>query len=384
MINPIIFLDYNSTTPCHPEVVEAMLPYFTGYFGNASSSNHSYGWQAAAAIEIAGEQVAELIGVNPEEILFTSGATESVNLAIKGVYEAYASRGRHIISFSTEHSAVLDTLRALEKLGAEITLLGVDERGQPNLEALDAACRKDTILIAAMYANNETGTIFPVQEISRLARKKNIIFFSDATQAVAKIPVDCARDGIDLVAFSAHKFYGPKGVGALFIRSRAPRVRVAAQIHGGGQQKNIRSGTLNVPGIVGMGKAAEMAAGRLNQAPGIASLRNRLETAILSLNNTFINGDIRSRLPNTCNMQFGDLDGKALLRELSKMMAIASGSACTSANPRPSHVLKAMGCSDEAAMASVRFSLGAQTTEAEVDSATEKISALVKVLREAS
>lgn len=383
MLKYPIYLDYNATTPCDPAVVEAMLPYFNTAFGNAASRSHSFGWVAEEAVTNAREQVAELIGAEPNEIVFTSGATEAVNLALKGAFEMYAGKGRHIITTCIEHKAVLDTCKHLEKKGAEITYLKVNELGQPDLVALESAIRPDTILIAIMYANNEIGTIMPMEKISAIARKKNVILFSDATQAVGKIPVDVNKDGIDIMAFSAHKMYGPKGIGALYVRRKNPRVKLTAQIDGGGHEKGMRSGTLNVPGIVGFGKASELAKQNMKaDSERLRELRDKLQDAVLRLEATTVNGDQDNRLPHVTNISFGFTEGDGLLTSITKKIAVSSGSACTSASMEPSYVLKALGLADELAHSSIRFSLGRFTTAEEVDFAIEEIGKAVTKLRE--
>src|SRR5258706_674920 len=363
-----IYMDYNATTPCDPRVGNEMTPYFTDNFGNAASHNHSFGWQAAEAVEYAREQVARLVGAEPKEIIFTSGATEADNLAIKGVFETYGGKGHHIITCNIEHKAVLDTCRHLEKAGADISCLPVNENGLPDLSELEAAIKPTTILIAIMYGNNEVGTVMPVKEISAIAKKHGIIFFSDATQAVGKMQVDVNRDGIDLMAFSGHKLYGPKGVGALYVRRRNPRVKITAQIDGGGHEKGIRSGTLNVPGIVGFGKACEICINEMdNESARINRLRNNLETSFIQAGEGFVNGDKDHRLPNVTNISFKYAAGDALIRSIAKNIAVSSGAACASATPEPSYVLKALGLDDEQAHNSIRFSLGRFTTEDEIN-----------------
>ena len=378
-----VYLDYNATTPCDERVVEAMLPFFTRHFGNAASRSHPFGWEADEGVEFAREQVAKLVGAEPKEIVFTSGATESDNLALKGVYQAYSGKGNHIITVNTEHKAVLDTCRHLEKEGADVTYLKVKPDGFVDIGELEAAIKPETVLIAVMYANNETGVIQPVKQIGTIAKKHGVLFFSDATQAVGKIAVNVMEDEIDIMAFSAHKMYGPKGVGALYIRRKNPRVRIAAQMDGGGHEKGVRSGTLNVTGIVGFGKACELAAAEM-QAEGqrLASLRNKFEKSILAVEGTAVNGNISSRLPHVSNISFGFVDGNALMIGLNKTIAVSSGSACTSASPEPSHVLKALGLDDELAHSSLRFSLGRNTTETEIDYAIELVTKTVKNLRE--
>ncbi len=382
MLRLPVYLDYNSTTPCDPRVVEAMLPWFTERFGNAASRSHARGWEAEEAVEQAREQVAALIGAEPKEIVFTSGATEADNLAIKGVFEAYASKGNHIITVVTEHKAVLDTCHHLEREGAEVTWLGVSGEGLIDLRDLEAAIRPTTILIAVMYANNEIGVIQPIREISALARSHGILFFTDATQAVGKVPVDVNADGIDLLALSAHKLYGPKGVGALYVRRRGPRVRLIAQMDGGGHERGMRSGTLNVPGIVGFGKACALCGQDLKEdRQRIVPLRDRLEAALLALGGARVNGSGGKRLPQVTNISFDGVDGDALLAGLGKNVALSSGSACTSASMEPSYVLKALGLEDKLAHASLRLGLGRFTTEEEVEYAIAEIGKTVKRLR---
>jgi cysteine desulfurase len=385
MLQLPIYLDHNATTPCDPRVVEAMLPYFSEHFGNAASRHHSFGWRAEEAVEYAREQVAKLIGAEPKEIVFTSGATEADNLAIKGVYEMYASKGNHIITCSIEHKAVLDSCKHLEKQGAEITYLPVQPNGSIDVEELEAAIRPGTILISIMYANNEIGTIMPVKAISEVARKHGVLFFTDATQAVGKIPVDVNKDGIDLLALTAHKMYGPKGVGALYVRRRDPRVRLTAQMDGGGHERGMRSGTLNVPGIVGLGKAAELAmAGMQEEDARLRQLRDQLENGLLQQDQSFLNGDRENRLPQMTNISFQYVDGEALLMGINKEIAVSSGSACTSASIEPSYVLKALGLSDELAHSSLRFGLGRYTTEEEIKYTIDKVSRTVNSLRQMS
>ncbi|MFM8710683.1 MAG: cysteine desulfurase family protein, partial [Sphingomonadales bacterium] len=306
-----IYLDHNATTPCDPRVVEAMIPYFTNNFGNAASRNHSFGWQAEEAVDYAREQVAKLIGADPKEIIFTSGATEGDNLGIKGVFEMYASKGNHIITCNIEHKAVLDTCRHLEKEGAEITYLDVKPNGLIDLSELEAAIKPTTILIAIMYANNEIGTVMPMREISAIARKHGVLVFSDGVQAVGKIPVDVNKDGIDLMAFTAHKMYGPKGVGALYVRRKNPRVKVTAQIDGGGHERGMRSGTLNVPGIVGFGKACEICMNEMeSDTARIVKLRDKLEQSLLKVEESYLNGDKEHRLPHVSNISFKYVEGE--------------------------------------------------------------------------
>jgi cysteine desulfurase len=382
MLDLPIYLDYNSTTPCDPRVVEAMLPYFTGKFGNAASRSHAFGWEAEAAVELAREQVAGLIGAEPGELVFTSGATEGDNLALKGVFERYGSKGNHIITVATEHKAVLDSCHHIEKLGGDITWLPVDRDGLIDLRQLEAAIRPTTVLIAVMYANNEIGVLQAIKAISEIARRHGVLFFSDASQAAGKIPVDVNRDGIDLLTLSAHKLYGPKGIGALYVRRRDPRARLAAQMDGGGHERGMRSGTLNVPAIVGFGKACELCGAEMEQeAKRLAALRDRLETGLLRIEGSVVNGSRTHRLPHTTNVSFHDTDGQALLAGLGKDIALSSGSACTSASMEPSYVLKALGLDDSLAHSSLRLGLGRWTTSEEVDYAIARIGETVATLR---
>jgi len=385
MLKLPIYLDHNATTPCDPRVVEAMVPYFKNAFGNAASRNHPFGWQAEEAVDYAREQVAKLIGADPKEIIFTSGATEGDNLAIKGVYEMYASKGNHIITCNIEHKAVLDTCRNLEKEGAEITYLDVKPNGLIDLAALEAAIKPTTILIAIMYANNEIGTVMPMREISAIARKHGVLVFTDGVQAVGKIPVDVNKDGIDLMAFTAHKMYGPKGVGALYVRRKNPRVKVTAQIDGGGHERGMRSGTLNVPGIVGFGKACEICLQEMeSDAKRISQLRDKLENALLKVEESYLNGDKESRLPHVTNISFKYVEGEGLMMGFNKNIALSSGSACTSASLEPSYVLKALGLGDDLAHSSLRFGLGRFTTEEQIDYTIEHVTNTVNKLREMS
>lgn len=377
-----IYLDYNATTPCDLLVVEAMLPYFTNQFGNAASRQHAFGWQAEEAVDHARHQLASLVGAETTEIIITSGATESNNLALKGVVEMYAGRGNHIITCVTEHKAVLDACKHLEKQGVQVTYLPVNTQGLIDLQQLEAAITPATILIAIMYANNETGVLQPIQSISQIAKKHGILFFSDATQAVGKIPVNVLADGIDLMSFSAHKIYGPKGVGALYVRRKNPRVRLTAQIDGGGHERGLRSGTLNVPGIVGFGKAAELCQQEMAmEVARIGRLRDKLENGLLQLEGVSVNGDKEQRLPNVTNLAFKYIDGNALMLGFNKNIAVATGSACTSASMEPSFVLKALGLDDELARSSLRFSLGRFTTEEDIDYTIEQVTATVNHLR---
>lgn len=380
-----IYLDHNATTPCDPRVVEAMIPYFTNSFGNAASRNHPFGWQAEEAVDYAREQVAKLIGADPKEIIFTSGATEGDNLAIKGVYEMYASKGNHIITCNIEHKAVLDTCKHIEKEGGEVTYLKVDADGLIDLAELEAAIRPTTILIAIMYANNEIGTVMPMKEISAIARKHNVLVFSDATQAVGKIPVDVNKDGIDLLAFTAHKMYGPKGVGALYVRRKNPRVKVTAQMDGGGHERGMRSGTLNVPGIVGLGKACEICMNEMEtEGKRLSALRDKLENALLKIEEAYVNGHKQHRLPHVTNISFKYVEGEGMLMGFNKDIAVSSGSACTSASLEPSYVLKALGLGDDLAHSSIRFGLGRFTEEDQIDYTIEAVTKTVNKLREMS
>lgn len=377
-----IYLDYNATTPCDPRVMDEMLPYFTSHFGNAASKTHAYGWEAEEAVTIARERVARLISADASELIFTSGATESVNLAMRGVYETYQSKGKHIITYQTEHKAVLDTCAYLEKQGAMVTYLPVDENGLPDLLLLEKSIQPDTILIAAMYANNETGVLFPIREMTAIAKEKGVLFFSDATQAVGKIPVDVLKDEIDLLALSAHKIYGPKGVGALYVRRKNPRVKLSPLLYGGGHEKGLRSGTLNVPGIAGLGKACDIASTDMHtDRLRIEQLRDQLLNGLLAFGCTTLNGDKDFLLPHVANIAFDFTGASQLIGQLSKHMAVSSGSACTSASTEPSHVLKAMGLRDELAAASIRFSLGRFTTENELSIALQKIEVIVKAMK---
>jgi cysteine desulfurase len=382
MLHLPVYLDHNATTPCDPAVVDAMLPYFTKSFGNAASRTHALGWAAEEAVQLAREQVARLINADPTEIVFTSGATESDNLALKGIFEKYHTKGRHLITCATEHKAVLDTCKHIEKMGGSVTYLPVDPQGRVDPLLVSDAIRPDTILIAIMYANNETGVCQPIRDISDIARAHHIPFFTDATQAAGKIPIDVQDDGIDLLALSAHKFYGPKGAGALYVRRRDPRITLTPQLDGGGHERNFRSGTLNVPGIVGLGKAADLCLDLMHtEAHRLSSLRDRLETTLLALGDVFVNGDPTHRLPHVTNMSFRYIDSQPLLLSVAKELALSSGSACTSANPEPSYVLKAMGLPDTDARASLRFSLGRFTTPGEIDYATTHLATAIRHLR---
>lgn len=384
MSNPI-YLDYSATTPMDKRVLEAMLPYFNEAFGNAASRNHAFGWKAEEGVDYAREQVANLIGASPKEIIFTSGATEADNLGIKGVADMYGRKGDHIITVATEHKAVLDTCRKLEKQGKKVTYLTVDNQGMIDLDELKDAIRPETILVSVMFANNEVGVIQPIKEISQIAHDNGALFMTDGTQAVGKIPVDVNEYGIDLMAFTAHKMYGPKGVGALYVRRRSPRVKVTSQVDGGGHERGMRSGTLNVPGIVGFGKACEIASKEMIEEAGrIAKLRDKLENTILErLDESYLNGNAQHRMPNISNISFKYVEGEGLMMSM-KDLAVSSGSACTSASLEPSYVLKAMSLDDELAHSSIRFSIGRFTTEAEIDTAIEKVVKAVNHMRDLS
>lgn len=383
-MNIPIYLDNNATTPMDPRVLEAMLPYFVDKFGNAASRNHPFGWVAEEAVDYAREQIAQLIGCNEKEIIFTSGATESNNLAIKGVFEMYHSKGNHVITLTTEHKAVLDTCHHIEKMGAEVTYLEVEKDGLVDLAKLEAAIKPNTILISIMYGNNEIGVIQPMKKISEIARKHGVLLHTDGTQAVGKVPVNVEADGIDLMSFSGHKMYGPKGVGALYVRRKNPRVKVTAQMDGGGHERGMRSGTLNVPGIVGLGKACELARLEMDQdAKRLSALRDKLENALSQLEESYVNGNKESRLPHTTNISFKYVEGEGLMMAM-KDLAVSSGSACTSASLEPSYVLKSLGLNDDLAHSSIRFGLGRFTTEEEVDYAIEVTRTAVNKLREMS
>ena len=383
-MNLPIYLDNNSTTPMDPRVLESMLPFFNEQFGNAASRNHSFGWNAEKAVDDARDQVAHLIGSTSKEIIFTSGATEANNLAIKGVYEMYGSQGNHMITVTTEHKAVLDACKKVEKMGAEVTYLSPNEDGLINLDELEAAITDKTILITIMYGNNEIGVIQDIKAISAIAKKNNILFHTDATQAVGKIPVDVIADGIDLLSFTAHKMYGPKGVGALYVRRKNPRVKVTSQMDGGGHERGMRSGTLNVPGIVGFGKACELCEQEMEQeAVRLSALRDKLEKELLTIEEAYVNGNPAHRLPHVANISFKFVEGEGLMMG-TKDIAVSSGSACTSASLEPSYVLKSLGLDDELAHSSLRFGLGRFTTEEEVNFAINHVKTAVNKLREMS
>jgi len=383
-MNLPVYLDNNATTPMDPRVLEAMLPFFNEKFGNAASRNHSFGWSAEEAVDYAREQVANLIGSTSKEIIFTSGATEANNLAIKGVYEMYGSQGNHIITVTTEHKAVLDACKKVEKMGGEVTYLSPNEDGLINLQELEAAITDKTILITIMYGNNEIGVVQDIPAISAIAKKNGILFHTDATQAVGKIPVDVQVDGIDLMSFTAHKMYGPKGVGALYVRRKNPRVKVTSQMDGGGHERGMRSGTLNVPGIVGLGKACELCQHEMaDEAVRLSAMRDRLEKELLTIEEAYVNGNIVHRLPHVANISFKFVEGEGLMMG-TKDIAVSSGSACTSASLEPSYVLKSLGLDDELAHSSLRFGLGRFTTDEEIDFAIEHVKTAVNKLREMS
>jgi cysteine desulfurase len=378
-------MDSHATTPVDPRVLDAMLPYFTEKFGNAASRNHAFGWAAEEAVENARAQIARLVNATPKEIIFTSGATESDNLAIKGVAEMYREKGNHIITQVTEHKAILDTCKRLEKYGYEVTYLPVEKDGRINLDDLRRAITPKTILISIMYANNEIGVIQPIAEIGKIAKEKGILFHSDGVQAAGKIPVDVQADNLDMLSISAHKFYGPKGVGALYVRRRNPRVQLAAMIDGGGHERGMRSGTLNVTGIVGMGKAAEICQqGMVEETKRLRGLRDRLRAGLeAKLDEVYINGSMEHRLPHNLNMSFAFVEGESLLMGINDI-AVSSGSACTSATLEPSYVLKALGVGEDLAHTSIRFGIGRFNTEEEVDYVTNRMVEVVSRLRELS
>lgn len=380
-----IYLDNSATTPTDPRVIDAMLPYFFEKHGNAASRNHPFGWEAEDAVDEAREQIAQLINVEAKEIIFTSGATEADNLAIKGVYEMYARKGNHIITLETEHKAVLDACKKVEKMGGEVTYLKVKRDGIVDLAELEAAIKPSTILISIMFANNEIGVIQPMKEIGQLCEKHGVLFMSDATQAVGKIPVDPKALGIHLLAFTGHKMYGPKGVGALFVNRKKPRVKVTAQMDGGGHERGMRSGTLNVPAIVGFGKAAEIARLEMDEeSKRLSALRDRLQEGLMQLEETYLNGNEEHRLPQITNISFKHVEGEGLMMTFNQEIALSSGSACTSASLEPSYVLKALGLGDDLAHSSLRLSLGRFTTQDDVDYAIEAISKGVEHMRELS
>ncbi len=380
-----IYMDNHATTPVDPRVFDAMKPYFTEIFGNAASRNHSFGWQAEEAVEKSRKQIADLIGANAKEIVFTSGATESNNLAIKGVAEMYAEKGNHIITAATEHKAVLDTCKRLEKHGIRVTYLPVQQNGLVDLNMLADAITDKTILISLMYANNEIGVLQPIAEIGKLAKSRGVLLHTDATQAVGKVPVNVIKDNIDLASLSGHKMYGPKGVGALYVRRKSPRVQITAQMDGGGHERGMRSGTLNVPGIVGLGEACALCQAEMaEESKRLRYLRDKLRGKLeKELDEVYINGTMEHRLPNNLNISFAYVEGESLLMGINDI-AVSSGSACTSATLEPSYVLKALGAGDDLAHSSIRFGLGRFNTEEEVDYVADKVIDVVKKLRELS
>jgi len=380
-----IYLDYQATTPVDPRVLDAMLPYFQSAYGNAASRSHAFGWDAEKAVDTARGQIAELIGASPKEIVFTSGSTEAINLALKGAAEMYPSKGKHVVTSQAEHKAVLDTCKHLEKMGYEVTYLAPDDKGRHSVEQVAEALRDDTILVAIMWANNEIGTLNPVREIGALCHERGVLYFCDATQAVGKVPVDVQADGIDMLCLSAHKIYGPKGVGCLYVRRRNPRVRLVSQMDGGGHERGMRSGTLNVPGIVGLGKACELCREDLEKDTAHATaLRDRFEAKVMeALDHVYVNGDPEHRLSGCSNLSFAYVEGESMIMGIPDL-AVSSGSACTSASLEPSHVLQSMGVGDELAHSSIRFGFGRFTTEDEVDRAAAQVISAVSKLRELS
>ena len=380
-----IYMDYHATTPVDPRVVQTMLPYFTEDFGNAASRNHPFGWKAEKAVDRARKQVADLVSAKPREIIFTSGATESNNLAIKGVAEMYREKGNHIITCVTEHKAVIDTCKWLEKQGSRVTYLPVQKDGRISLDDLRAAITSDTILITIMAANNEIGVLQPIEEIGTIAKEHGIIFHTDAVQAVGKVPFNVNEMKVDLVSLSAHKMYGPKGIGALYVRRRNPRVLLSEQINGGGHERGMRSGTLNVPGIIGLGAAAELCQEEMDaDTVRLSGLRDRLSKSLhQKLDEIYVNGSMEHRLPHSLNISFAYVEGESLLMGINDV-AVSSGSACTSASLEPSYVLKALGAGDDLAHSSIRFGLGRWTTEEEVDYVVDKLTSVVRRLREMS
>jgi len=381
----LIYLDNNATTPTDPRVVEAMLPYFTQHFGNAASRNHPFGWQAEKGVDTARQHIADLIQVDSREVIFTSGATEADNLAIKGVFEMYAQKGNHIITLKTEHKAVLDACKKVEKLGGEVTYLDVDREGMVDLKALEAAITDKTILVSIMFANNETGLIQPIKEIGEICARKGVLFMSDATQAVGKIPVNPKELGIHLMAFTGHKMYGPKGVGCLYVSRKNPRVKVTAQMDGGGHERGMRSGTLNVPGIVGFGEAARLAKLEMaEEAARLSKMRDRLESELMKIEEVYLNGSQAHRMPHVTNLSFKHVEGEGLMMTFNQNIGVSSGSACTSASLEPSYVLIALGLGDDLAHSSLRLSLGRFNTEEDIDAAIQQIGQGVQHMRDLS
>lgn len=382
----LVYLDNNATTPTDPRAVEAMLPYFYEIPGNAASRNHPFGWKAEEAVDYAREQIADLLAVDSKEIIFTSGATESDNLAIKGIFEMYAGKGNHIITTKTEHKAVLDACKKVEKMGGQVTYLDVQHDGLIDLVELESAITDKTILISVMWANNETGVIQPMKEIGDICQKHGILFMSDATQAVGKITTHPKEVGVHLLAFTSHKMYGPKGVGALFVNRKNPRVKVTAQMDGGGHERGMRSGTLNVPGIVGFGKAAAIAKEEMHKdAARLSVLRDKLEKAYFdNLEEVYINGNVNHRMPHVTNISFKHVEGEGLMMTFNQNIAVSSGSACTSASLEPSYVLVALGLGDDLAHSSIRFSLGRFTTDEDIEYAIKAVTAGVNHMRDLS
>jgi cysteine desulfurase len=380
-----IYMDYHATTPVDPRVFETMKPYFMETFGNSASRNHSFGWQAEEAVEKARKQIADLIGATSKEIVFTSGATESNNLALKGVAEMYAEKGNHIITAATEHKAILDTCKRLEKHGIRVTYLPVQANGLVDLDMLKDAITDKTILVSIMYANNEIGVLQNMAEIGKIAKAKGVLVHSDATQAVGKVPVNVIKDNVDLMSMSGHKIYGPKGVGALYVRRKSPRVQITAQMDGGGHERGMRSGTLNVTGIVGLGEACAICHAEMpEESKRMAFLRDKLKNKLESqLDEVYVNGTMEHRVPNNLNISFAYVEGESLLMGINDI-AVSSGSACTSATLEPSYVLKALGAGDDLAHSSIRFGLGRFNTEEEVDYVADKVIDVVKKLRELS
>jgi len=379
-----IYLDCHSTTPMDQRVLDAMLPYFTDHFGNPSSTSHAYGWEAEAGVKQARETIAQAINASPEEIVFTSGATEANNLAIKGVAEAYFSHGQHIVTVATEHRAVIDPCQYLESLGFEITWLPVEQDGLIDLDRLANSIRSDTILVSVMAANNEIGVLQPLAEIGKICREKEVFFHTDAAQAIGKIPLDVAAMNIDLMSLTAHKLYGPKGIGALYIRRRHPRVRLASQLQGGGQERGLRAGTLYPPQIVGFGKAVELGLAEMEEeGDRLAKLRDRAWDAFSQLEGIYVNGHPRQRLPGNLNISVAGVDGTALILGLQPVIAVSSGSACSSQSTEPSHVITALGRGKSLAKASIRFGMGRFTTSEDIDQAIEHTITTIQSLRKA-
>jgi cysteine desulfurase len=379
-----VYLDFHATTPVDARVLEAMLPYFSERFGNPASRQHAYGWEAQKAVDTARSQVAALIGASPSEIVFTSGASESNNLAIKGAVHARRSRGDHIITVATEHKSVLDSCACLEREGCRVTRLGVDSQGFISLDELRAAITSRTILVSVMAANNEIGVLQPLAEIGAIAQQHGVLFHTDAAQASGKVPIDVARSGIDLLSLTAHKYYGPKGAGALYVRRTKPKIELTCQIDGGGHENGMRSGTLNVPGLVGLGRAAEICREEMpRESARLSALRDRLFVGLCELDGVRLNGPATDRrLPHNLHVSFDDIDGEALLMALGDL-AVSTGSACSSGSQAPSHVLKAIGAVGERAGASIRFGLGRPTTEQDIEFAIERVTTVVRALRNA-